>query len=105
MEKRWYCFADESRTKITGSSASRQDASNGPQEELDESDPRVQEFLGPEWARARTQEFTVDSVEELTRVFSLINVSPRPGWRGQAVADWPLLTELERDRDKTVVKE
>ncbi|SRR6266550_1789334 len=105
MERRWYSFTDDTRAKVRGSSAGRQDASHEPQEELEESDPRVQEFLGPQWARAAYQEFVVDSPEEFVRIAARVNVSPRTAWRGQADASWALTTELERDRDETVIRE
>lgn len=105
MTKRWYHFTDETQTKIDGSYASKQDASHEPQEELEESDPRVQEFLGPQWARAAYQEFVVESAEEFFRIATRINVAPRMAWRGQPDASWPLTTDLERERDETILKE
>src|SRR5213083_445011 len=92
MERRWYSFTDDTRAKVRGSSAGRQDASHEPQEELEESDPRVQEFLGPQWARAAYQEFVVDSPEEFVRIAARVNVSPRTAWRGQADASWAPVT-------------
>lgn len=105
MSKRWYQFTDDTRTTIRGSSAQKQDASHEPQDELEESDPRVQNFLGPQWARAIYQEFIVESPEELVRIAMRINVTPRMAWRGQPDASWPLTTGIERDRDETILKE
>lgn len=105
MEKRWYSFTDESHTTIRGDFATKQDASHDPQEELEESDPRVQEYLGPLWARATYQAFDIVSPEEFMRVVGRFNSSPRPMWRGQSNAAWPLETVIERDRDRTIIRE
>jgi len=106
MEKRWYSFTDENKTKINGSYSIRQDDLQvGPQEELDESDPRVQEFLGPLWARAKYQEFDIASVDQFVKALSSFGGSPLPLWRGQSNAAWPLTTAIERDRDDIIIKE
>ncbi|MDP1992734.1 MAG: FRG domain-containing protein [Syntrophales bacterium] len=105
MEKRWYEFTDESKTEIKGSYAIRQDDSHGPQELIDESDPRVQAFLGPMWARAKYQEFDIASVDQFLKVLSSFDGSPLPLWRGQPNAAWPLTTAIERGRDATIIKE
>src|SRR5262249_11840770 len=83
----------------------QQDPSHGPQEELEESDPSVLEFLGPTWARAKYQEFSVDDPDDFISIASRVNVIPKAGWRGQPDASWPLETDLERERDATIIKE
>lgn len=105
MEKRWYMFTEESKTEIKGSYAVKQDDSQGPQELLDESDPRVQAYLGPVWARAKYQEFDIASVDQFIKVLNSFNGIPPLLWRGQSNAAWPLKTSIERERDDTIITE
>lgn len=100
MGVRWYRFSDASRSKIVGSSESKQpDDPNKPQEQLPDDDPRVREFIGPEWARAKYQEFDVEVVEDLVRVVhALGSFVPAFAFRGQADFDWPLESRLEREQ-------
>ncbi len=106
-EPRWYQFKDQERKEIVGSYANQQQEQpgQGPIEQLPESDTRVQEFLGPTWARSPYQNLIIESIEDLILAYRLCSMIPKFGFRGQPDYDWPLSTPIERNRDEVLLRE
>ena len=103
-EPGWYQFKDQKRREIVSSYANKQpeQPGQGPIEQLPESDPRVQEFLGPVWARNPYQRLVIESIEDLIVAYRLCSIIPKFGFRGQADYDCPLSTPIERNRDEVL---
>jgi len=106
-EPRWYQFKDQERKEIVSSFSNPQpeQPNQGPVEKLPENDPRVQEYLGPIWSRSSYQRFTIENIEDLFLAYRLCSMNPKFGFRGQANYDLPLLTCIERNRDKILQTE
>lgn len=105
MDMQWYEFADETRERIVASYSAPQLPSSKPIEQLAESDPRVQRYLGPEWARAKYQEYTISSLDDLLTALRMTSMLPKYAFRGQANSDWSLETPLERGMDPVFVRQ
>ncbi|MDG2991818.1 FRG domain-containing protein [Candidatus Synechococcus calcipolaris G9] len=100
MTERFYLFEDEKKEKIVSSFSNPQPGKEDRIECLSEDDPRVQEYLGPEWARAKFQAWKINSLDDLIAIFPYLRNNPKYGFRGQSNYNWSLATVLERNKNK-----
>lgn len=100
----WYKFEDDTKTKIVGEYARNQDKLD--LEKLEETDPRVQEWIGPEWSRPAYQEYEITSIEDLLVASNMCSFStPQWGFRGQPNYGRELEHALERNVNSEQRKE
>lgn len=84
--------------KITGSFIDPPDPTPADIRELPDSDPLVQDWLGPEWSRQPFQEYVISSIEDLLNVSNAFSFwQPYWGFRGQSNYAHELENALERN--------
>ncbi len=98
------CLRIRAAGRSSNHSASRS-TGDRPSEELTEDNPRVQEYLRPQWVRELYQEYTVSTIDDLVAAYRVTCAFPRCGFRGPADLAWPLLTPIEREIDPMFVQQ